>query len=211
MGSLPTFAGGKSANCSPQIIGIKVLLWFVSFFVNFETVTWDEKLVGGLDFVQNYVLQIPFFLMTLMRYITPTLDNMFMDSLRWVDHTYQEKHKNDDPSQLREMYYPNLRMYSTRDGSTHSKSTAEAVTMLLMRLGKKAGLSLAIFALSYVPYVGRLVLPAASFYTFNKAVGLGPAAIIFGTGIFLPRRYLIIFLQSYFTSRSLMRELVSRR
>ncbi len=81
--------------------------------------------------------------------------------------------------------------------------------MFLIRFGKKAGLSLAIFALSYVPYIGRLVLPAASFYTFSKVVGLGPAGIIFGTSIFLPRHYLVIFLQSYFASRSLMRELVS--
>jgi hypothetical protein len=131
-----------------------------------------------------------------------------MDSLAWVDQTYMEKHRSEDPSSLREMYYTNLRKYSTRDGSTHSKSTAEAFTMLLMRLGRKAAISLAIFGLSYVPVVGRLVLPAASFYTFNKAVGLGPAVVIFGTSIFLPRRYLIIFLQSYFTSRSLMRELV---
>jgi hypothetical protein len=80
--------------------------------------------------------------------------------------------------------------------------------MFLMRFGKKAGLSLAVFALSYVPYVGRLVLPAASFYTFKSVAGWGPAGIIFGTGIFLPRRYLVIFLQSYFASRSLMRELV---
>ena len=80
--------------------------------------------------------------------------------------------------------------------------------MFLLRFGKKAAISLAIFALSYVPYVGRLVLPAASFYTFNSVVGLGPAAIVFGTGVFLPRRYLVIFLQSYFASRSLMRELL---
>lgn len=52
------------------------------------------------------------------------------------------------------------------------------------------------------------MLPAASFFTFNRVVGLGPAAIVFGTGLFLPRRYLIIFLQSYFASRSLMRELL---
>lgn len=81
--------------------------------------------------------------------------------------------------------------------------------MFLMKFGKKAGISLAVFALSYVPYVGRLVLPAASFYTFKSVSGWGPAGIVFGTGIFLPRRYLVIFLQSYFTSRSLMRELVS--
>lgn len=177
--------------------------------------------------------------MTMMRYVTPTLDNMSVHlpylltvtnvyqvhgfvsqscslltsgspqyRLAWVDETYYKKHKGEDQSTLRDTYYPNLRKYATRDGSTHSKSTAEAVTMFLMRFGKKAGLSLAVFALSYIPYVGRLVLPAASFYTFQKVVGLGPAGIIFGTGIFLPRRYLIIFLQSYFASRSLTRELV---
>jgi len=193
---------------SVPIIGIKVLLWILSFFTNFEAATWDDKVVNGLDFIANYVLQVPLFLMTMMRHITPTLDNMFMDSLKWVDQTYTQKHKEEDPNDLRAMYYPNLRMYATRDGSTHSKSTVEAITMFLVRFGKKAGISLAIFALSYVPYIGRLVLPAASFYTFNKAVGLGPDAVIFGTGIFLPRRYLVIFLQSYFSSRSLMRELL---
>lgn len=132
-----------------------------------------------------------------------------MDSLAWVDKTYYLKHEGQDPSTLRETYYPNLRKYATRDGSTHTKSTAEAVTIFLMRFAKKAGISLGVFGLSYVPVVGRLVLPAASFYTFQKVTGLGPAAIIFGTGIFLPRRYLVIFLQSYFASRSLMRELVS--
>ena len=132
----------------------------------------------------------------------------FMDSLSWVDKTYYEKHKGEDSSTLRETYYPNLRQYSIRDGSTHTKSTAEAITMFLTRFGKKAGLSLAVFALSYVPVLGRLVLPAASFYTFKSVAGLGPAAIVFGTGLFLPRRYLVIFLQSYFSSRSLMRELL---
>ena len=131
-----------------------------------------------------------------------------MDSLAWVDKTYYEKHEGEDASTLRDTYYPNLRQYSIRDGSTHTKSTAEAITMFLMRFGKKAGLSLAVFALSYVPVVGRFVLPAASFYTFKSVAGLGPAGIVFGTGIFLPRRYLVIFLQSYFASRSLMRELV---
>jgi hypothetical protein len=140
--------------------------------------------------------------------VLPTNAARFMDSLNWVDKTYYAKHEGEDSSTLRETYYPNLRKYSTRDGSTHSKSTAEAVTMFLMRFGKKAGLSLAVFALSYVSYVGRLVLPAASFYTFKSVAGLGPAAVVFGTGIFLPRRYLVIFLQSYFASRSLMRELV---
>lgn len=131
-----------------------------------------------------------------------------MDSLRWADITYVSKHKHENPDDLRDMYYPNLRQYKQRDGSTHSKSSAEAITMFVWRFVRKASISLAIFGLSYAPYVGKFVLPAASFYTFNKAVGLGPAAVIFGTGVFLPKRYLVIFLQTYFASRSLMRELL---
>lgn len=190
------------------IIGIKLLLGVLSLIFDLDKATWDDTLVNGLDLIANHVLQVPLFLMTLMRYITPTLDNLFMDSLRWVDMTYVQKHRNENPNTLRDMYYPNLSGYKQRDGSTNSTSTAEAVTMFLWRFAQKALISLAVFALSYVPYIGRLVLPAASFYTFNKAVGLGPAAVIFGTGVFLPKRYLVIFLQTYFASRSLVRELL---
>ncbi|KAI1454647.1 formamidase [Annulohypoxylon moriforme] len=190
------------------IVGIKVLLGILSLIFDLDKTTWDDTLVNGLDLIANHVLQIPLFLMTLMRYVTPTLDNLFMDSLRWVDVTYARKHKNENPDTLRDMYYPNLSGYRQRDGSTNSTSTAEAVTMFMWRFTRKALISLAVFALSYVPYVGRLVLPAASFYTFHKAVGLGPAAVIFGAGIFLPKRYLVIFLQTYFASRSLTRELL---
>ncbi|KAI1189472.1 formamidase [Nemania serpens] len=193
---------------SVPIVGIKVFQRVLSYVFDLDQASWDDALVNGLDLVANHVLQIPLFLMTLMRYLTPALDDMFMDSLRWVDTTYVSKHKHEDPDSLRDMYYPNLRQYKQRDGSTHSKSSAEAVTMFVWRFVRKASVSLAIFALSYLPYIGKLVLPAASFYTFNRAVGLGPAAVIFGTGIFLPKRYLVIFLQTYFASRSLMRELL---
>ncbi|KAI1002613.1 hypothetical protein K3495_g5588 [Podosphaera aphanis] len=193
---------------SIPIIGIKVLLWFLSFIFKFEYAILGENLGNSLDFVQNYVLQLPFLLMTLMRYITPTLDDVFMDSLAWVDYTYLKKHEGEDQSTLRGIYYENLKKYPTRDNNTEKKTHSKLITTFLLRFGKKAGLSFIIFSLSFVPIIGRFVLPAASFYTFQKIIGLGPAAVIFGTGIFLPRTYLVIFLQSYFASRSLMRELL---
>ena len=60
----------------PQIICIKATLWSFSLFFDFDSITWDDKLVGGMEFLANSVLQVPFFLMSLMRYITPTLDHM---------------------------------------------------------------------------------------------------------------------------------------
>ena len=211
-----------------KIIGVRALLWTSSIFVSLDHTAWDDWILNGLSFIENHVLQVPLFLMSLMRLITPTLDSLyvlflkrsslttilltvisrFMDSLHWVDMTYVQKHKHDDPNRLRAMYYPNLQKYPLKDGSTHSSSTAESVSMFLYRFARKGAISMAIFAASYLPYVGRFILPAASFWTFNKAVGLGPASVIFGTGVLLPRRYLVVFLQSYFASRSLMRELL---
>ena len=133
----------------------------------------------------------------------------FMDSLAWVDQTYVQKHKTEDPNTLRAMYYPNLRLYPTRGDTSKHKAPTDAALAFLFRFGRRATISLAIYMLSYLPLIGRFVLPAASFYTFNRAVGPVPATIIFGAGVFLPRRYLVVFLQSYFSSRSLMRELVS--
>lgn len=133
-----------------------------------------------------------------------------MESLRWVDETYVQKHKTEDPNTLRDMYYPNLLKYSTHGDTAVQKTPREAGYKFLIRYGRRAAISLGVYFASYIPYVGRFVLPAASFYTFNKAVGPQPAIIIFGSSIFLPKRYLVHFLQSYFASRSLMRELVCR-
>jgi hypothetical protein len=172
-------------------------------------VTWDADIIDGIHFIEHSVLQVPFFLMTLMRYITPTLDNMFMNSLEWVDQTYYEKHEGENPNDLRATYHPNLKQYSTKGtNSDKNKDPYAALQSFLMRFGKKAAISLGVYLLSLLPYVGRFILPAASFYTFNKSVGWQPAVVIFGSGIFLPKKYLVMFLQSYFSSRTLMRELV---
>ena len=193
------------------VLLVRVLIWISGIFVDLKGSTWDNDVIEGLEFLEHSVLQVPFFLMSLMRFITPTLDEMFMQSLEWVDRTYIQKHQTDDPTKLRAMYYPNMKLYqkNKRDpNDSDRKKTMERVIEFLVHSARRAGLSIAIYLLSFTPYVGRFVLPAASFYTFNQAVGTQPAVVIFATGIFLPRRYLVTFLQSYFASRSLMRQLL---
>jgi len=209
------------------IIGVRILLWILSFVVNMDHAQWDDSVSSGLHFLEHSVLQVPFFLMTLMRYVTPTLDDMyghslavnaynnimcrFMNSLRWVDTTYAIKHKTDDPHNLRAMYYPNLQLYSNQEAKDDTKKKTpfkQALIGYMIKYGRKGAISLAVVGLSYVPYVGRFVLPAASFYTFSGSVGHQPALAIFGASLLLPRRYLVTFLQTYFSSRTLMRELL---
>ncbi|KID62352.1 transmembrane protein UsgS, partial [Metarhizium hybridum] len=129
------------------IIAARLVLWFTSLLYPRDQVSWEDSVTDWLNFMGDSVLQLPFFLMMVMRHVVPTLDNL-------------------------------------------------------------AGLSIVVLALSYAPIFGQLILPLVSFYTFHKSVGLGPASIIFGSGLFLPRRYLIIFLQSYYSSRNLMNELL---
>ncbi|KAL8881147.1 MAG: hypothetical protein Q9198_001591 [Flavoplaca austrocitrina] len=93
-----------------------------------------------------------------------------MDSLQWVDQTYLQKHKSEDPNTLRAMYYPNLRLYSTHGDTSKHKAPADAALTFLYRYSRRATMSLAVYMFSYLPYVGRFVLPAASFYTFNNAL-----------------------------------------
>ncbi|KAL2868634.1 transmembrane protein UsgS [Aspergillus lucknowensis] len=190
------------------IIAVRIFIWFSSWIVNLEDATWDDSLLNGLDFLNKSVLQIPFLLMTLLRYITPALDDIFMEALNWVDTTYVRKHKAEEPRTLRAMYYPNLVQYSTKGDKNESKPIHQAVISFLRRYGGKVGMLLGIYLASLVPIVGRFVMPAASFYTFRRAVGTTPAAVIFGLGLVLPKRFLVTFLHSYFASRSLMRELL---
>ncbi|EER25585.1 transmembrane protein UsgS, putative [Coccidioides posadasii C735 delta SOWgp] len=190
-----------------RIAAVRLTIWMASWIIDLQSVTWDDTLINGLDFIARYVLQVPFLLMTLMRYITPTLDNVFMESIKWVDSTYVQKHKSDDPAGLRAMYYPNLVMYSNKR-KKQIGDVASSLRSFFTRYGRRTGISLAVYLLSLLPVVGRFVIPLASFYTFNKAVGPVPATVIFGSGLVLPKRYLVVFLQSYFASRSLMRELL---
>lgn len=139
-----------------------------------------------------------------------------MESLKWVDTTYVQKHKQDDPKTLRAMYYPNLAMYPTTKRNTkasnssteQAKPVPRALKAFAHRYARRIGMLLGIHLASLLPVVGQFVAPAVSFQTFRQSVGTAPAAVIFGTGFLLPKTFLITFLHTYFASRGLMRDLV---
>lgn len=131
-----------------------------------------------------------------------------MQSIQWVDTTYIQKHKSEDPDTLRAMYFPSLVMFPTKGGPHSSRPKSDMIKSFVNRYGKKMGMLLAVYFLSMIPVIGRFVTPAASFYTFRSHVGTAPAAVIFGAGLILPKTFIIRFLHTYFASRSLMRELV---
>lgn len=58
------------------------MLYMLSWVINLDRATWDDKLLNGLNFMNKSVLQVPFLLMTFMGYITPTLDEMYVHYCR---------------------------------------------------------------------------------------------------------------------------------
>lgn len=82
-----------------------------------------------------------------------------MTSLQWVDHTYLEKHKSDDPSKLRPLYYPNLQQYKPNapiPGAANVKRSAYDVALgFAKRYLKRGAISLAVYLASFLPYIGR--------------------------------------------------------
>jgi hypothetical protein len=59
-----------------QIVAVKFAIYLMSWIINLDHAAWDDKLLNGMEFMSKSVLQVPFLLMTLMRYVTPTLDEM---------------------------------------------------------------------------------------------------------------------------------------
>lgn len=145
------------------ILLVKGVLRFLGFFMDLDRVTWDDDIVSGLDFLGKSVLQVPVFLMSAMRYLMPSLDEMFMQSLDWVDRTYLAKHASDDPKTLRALYHPNLRMYEAATvtanlGGKRKKDAAKSLVYpFLIRHGRRAAISAAVYFASFLPVVGRYI------------------------------------------------------
>lgn len=79
----------------------------------------------------------------------------------------------------------------------------------VLRYLTRTGISMGLYLLSFLPIVGGLVFPAMSFYTFNNVVGTPTAVAIFGVGYYLPRRWMVKFLGTFWGGRSLVRELLA--
>jgi hypothetical protein len=61
---------------SQQALGVRVLIAFLGLFTDLKSSGWDDEIMDGVEFLEHSVLQLPFFLMSFMRYISPSLDNM---------------------------------------------------------------------------------------------------------------------------------------
>lgn len=132
-----------------------------------------------------------------------------MKSLEWSDKIYSEKHSHDDKTKqpLRPLYSKTLLLYA-RNSSAYS---SKGFTLFLRRTMKRLGLGIVLYFLSLVPVVGKLVFPAAGFYSLYRALSedLLLAAVVSCFGLLLfPKRTFIILVHGWLGSRALTRELL---
>jgi len=57
-----------------QTLGIRLLISFTGLFTDLSQSTWDEEVIDGIHYIEHHVLQLPFFLMSFMRYLSPAMD-----------------------------------------------------------------------------------------------------------------------------------------
>ncbi|PHH74730.1 hypothetical protein CDD80_2874 [Ophiocordyceps camponoti-rufipedis] len=60
----------------PQNIFVKALTWCISLFYPTDNLSWLDAVSDNVDFIGNHVLQLPLFLMAVMQYLSPTLDDL---------------------------------------------------------------------------------------------------------------------------------------
>jgi len=145
-----------------------------------------------------------------------------MMSLAWVDKTYLAKHlpvtvTNPGAAVPQEMqsrlYHPTLSLYEPHnvsrvtDGKALKKNSP--LKAFLLRSARKGGISLGIYLATFIPFIGPFVLPVSSIYSLNSVTGPLPAGVFAFCSFFIfPKSLTVKILQTYFTSRSLVRDLL---
>ena len=169
-----------------------------------------ELILITVNFIEHHVLALPFLIMTILRHIYPKpLDELFMQSLEWSDKMYIDKHSQETNRKepLRPLYSKTLSLYARNSSSR----TTQRFSKFVRRTVKRLFLGLVLYLLSMIPRIGKLVFPAAGFYSLYRALGedLIVAAIVAGFGLLLfPKRTYVILVQGWLSSRALTRELL---
>jgi len=129
-----------------------------------------------------------------------------MESLEWSDKMYLDKHSQDKNGKgpLRPLYSKTLSLYARNP-------TTKRFSKFVRRTVKRLSLGLVLYILSLIPLVGRLVFPAAGFYSLYRALGEDVilAAVVGGVGLLVfPKRTYVVLVQGWLSSRALTRELL---
>lgn len=183
----------------------ELFVWLFSWIFWYNPSSIDESINRQIQWFERWILALPFLGLLFLRYVYPKpLDDIFIQSMQFVDQTYVQKHSAQGERELRPSYSASLNKYpyhSSRVTNMHN---------FFRRYYKRLRLFIPVYLASSLPVVGPLALPMAGFYTLLKNLGL-PAALVFSviiTAVPPLKPLATLFLESFFSSRTLTRELL---
>lgn len=208
-------------------IGISVLLQ-VSLWapiVLLRILAFVLGLLGPVDNVKEFakwlknfqfnVLNISVFVVSASRYFTKGLDNLFLMSLEFIDSVYLRRH----PDRTMQQFYSNLvalstdeKIYTLRPTWTDTRkkySTFQDLAGFISLYVRNWTSILAVFLLGKIPFVGSIILGLISFQSLNDKIGTVRALAVFSAIQVLPKNYGVMFLTTYWGSRSMVHDLLS--
>lgn len=200
------------------LFSLKLFLKLLAYFMGFQSHK-IRNILEALRFLQNHVFNLGPVLISVFRYFRPDIDEIFMLSLKYIDQVYAKKHpgtKRDFYQQLVKYEQMNWQDFKPEDSKYDHKTSACQVERTRKSLRQfirsymiRTAMSLAAYSLSGVPILGRLVLPIMTFRSLNPVIGGTAAGFLATMGLVISRKYMVIFLSSFWGGRSLARELLT--
>ncbi|KAI7864576.1 hypothetical protein BDF14DRAFT_1875877 [Spinellus fusiger] len=173
----------------PMVL-LRLVLWL---WWSEEPERADAALETASSFIHDSVSFIPLLALLFIRYLyAKPLDDLFMESLRYIDTCRPETPSYAEAMAARHFrreYWANLKSY-------------------LQRTGKKLRLGLLLYVVSFLPYVGRFVFPAAGVYTTWRSLGNTQGIAVGVCFCFLPSWAILRLVRALVGMRALMRELL---
>ncbi|GBL49942.1 hypothetical_protein [Candidozyma auris] len=193
------------------IIFLRVLLKLVAVATKSRGL---DHIVHSLKSFQFNVLNISVFLISGSRFFSKQLDDLFLQSLKFIDETHLSKHPQSD-----RLYHENLVALSTEEkivddrptiqGIKKKWATSQEFSTFMRRHINRTLMSIGVYFLSKVPFFGPVILGLVSYSNLDSKIGTMNAAVIFGVLQLVPKRWAVLFLTTYWGSRSMTHDLLA--
>lgn len=193
------------------VIALRTLALFVGIFVQLDNIV---DFASSLKSFQFNVLNISVFVISATRYFTKDLDNLFLSSMEFIDSVYLQKH----PERSSQQFYDNLVALSSEEKITSLRpswrqirskySTSQSFAVFVQRYVRNWLSNIGVFFLGKVPYIGSVVVGLISFLNLNNKIGTVRALSVFGVLQVLPKSFGVLFLTTYWGSRSMVHDLL---
>lgn len=193
------------------ILLVRFVIKLISVFVRPDRL---NDLALGLKHIQFNVLNIGVFMVSASRFFNPQLDQLFLESLEFIDQVRVAKH----PATKDKPFYLNLVSLATEEQITFKRPTLAGIrskwlssqefAAFMLRHISRGAFSIAIFFIGKIPMIGSFVLGAISFQNLNNKIGTVNAAVIFCFLQIIPKQYAILFLTTYWGSRNMIHDLL---